>query len=581
MAKKLTVLTLLGFVAFCASVISGAAINFDGYFVNANQDPESVYTEVLDKADAPTDSTTYVDSIIAGGTHSQYTYTKVKAAEDKLCTLDAGGAITKVEEALGLECVNVTFEGSLNVETRFEEAGEVTTYSVTSGVQLTLCGNYISLVALSETTIEEITLVYACSHSFETEHNLLETEETVLNGTDEDRVWKCQYCDYTEVRVDPNGFNTYRNGEFVVVQKTNSTLTLTEQTVDIGGVGNTIKIEGGNDYNNWDNKVEPSLVTEAGRAYAYNISDYDINYITFDIYLKTGAQLRLYGPSATQVANKGFGLSIGSTITYGNNSDILIYKDNVPVTKVEAEQWYTVSFNYSYINRETWPYTTTFACSEIATPKGDIYLSNLRYWHTAPIDTMDEEFVWGHVYNGTTLLDHVGTFGPHSNDVGGRTSSYAFTGTGTYKDQIDANFSVSNGSPANAGNGANAWYYVWSYVRQQHISSISFDIYVPTGASLRLQSRPSTAQITHLVEAGAAYNGFNGGTFSTQIKLSLDGTEITQGENVPADTWLTVTYDISYWLTADFSGAGYCNLSIVAPKNTIYVDNLQYHKASF
>lgn len=568
MAKKLTVLTLLGFVAFCATVISGAAINFDGYFVNANQDPESVYTEVLDKADAPTDSTTYVDSIIAGGTRSQYTYTKVKAAEDKLCTLDAGGAITKVEEALGLECVNVTFEGSLNVETRFEEAGEVTTYSVTSGVQLTLCGNYISLVALSETTIEEITLVYACSHSFETEHNLLETEETVLNGTDEDRVWKCQYCDYTEVRVDPNGFNTYRNGSIINPLPDSNSIVITKEATAVGGVEGSYAVTGAADT--WNDKVEPELTSHKNASARKNITDYKIKAISFDIYADNNSTVFYIASPFINSHTSNYVNFVGYTYNNSKNTRLKILDPTTLqyVGAMNPNKWYT--FVVEMPDLEVYP-SNQYHCVEIAKIAGTFHYANVRYWHTLPRAVEDVEFVWAN-----TNPAHVGTYELSETAIGGRENVHAYTGTGIWNDQLDINWTNRTNT---ASTGVGTWQDIFYKNKYNNVKSYSVDVYLPAGSTLRVQGADSTTgkHLTNLLTAGGTYAAFNNGTFNTKISVVPEGgTALAEGGAMPADTWYTITWDLSDWLTSKYEGSAYyLNASLVAPKGTIGVTNLR------
>ena len=45
---------------------------------------------------------------------------------------------------------------------------------------------------------------------------------------------------------------------------------------------------------------------------------------------------------------------------------------------------------------------------------------------------------------------------------------------------------------------------------------------------------------------------------------------------MPADTWYTITWDLSNWLTSKYEGSAYyLNASLVAPKGTIGVTNLK------
>ncbi len=163
-------------------------------------------TIVLDASKAPTTSSTYVESVdYTEILYSTFTYKKVKASNGNLCTLDAGGSITR-NLSEGLISLNVTFTGSLVVNTSFTEGGKQTTYVLTSGQTTTLCGNYFTVVANSETTINQLTLSFGCwGHTHETTHAFAPhfTESSVLDG------YKCGLCDY----VIREGFYSVENAK--------------------------------------------------------------------------------------------------------------------------------------------------------------------------------------------------------------------------------------------------------------------------------------------------------------------------------------------------------------------------------
>lgn len=163
-------------------------------------------TIVLDASKAPTTSLTYVESVdYTQIQYSTFTYKKVKASDGNLCTLDAGGSITR-NLSEGLISLNVTFTGSLVVNTSFDEGGKQTTYKLTSGQTTTLCGNYFTIVANSETTINQLTLSFGCwGHTHETTHAFAPhfTESSVLDG------YKCGLCDY----VIKDGFYSVENAK--------------------------------------------------------------------------------------------------------------------------------------------------------------------------------------------------------------------------------------------------------------------------------------------------------------------------------------------------------------------------------
>ena len=163
-------------------------------------------TIVLDASKAPTTSSTYVESVdYTEILYSTFTYKKVKASNGNLCTLREGGSITR-NLSEGLISLNVTFTGSLVVNTSFTEGGKQTTYVLTSGQTTTLCGNYFTVVANSETTINQLTLSFGCwGHTHETTHAFAPhfTESSVLDG------YKCGLCDY----VIREGFYSVENAK--------------------------------------------------------------------------------------------------------------------------------------------------------------------------------------------------------------------------------------------------------------------------------------------------------------------------------------------------------------------------------
>ena len=117
MANKFTAFAFIGFAALTFTVAASAFNNTGfGLLTNATNEASADYVETLDKNDAPTTSTAYVETATTGGLYNRYTFTDVKATDNMLCTLDAGGTITKEQAALDLEYVHVVFQGSLTYE---------------------------------------------------------------------------------------------------------------------------------------------------------------------------------------------------------------------------------------------------------------------------------------------------------------------------------------------------------------------------------------------------------------------------------------------------------------------------------
>ena len=569
MAKKIQALAIIGLVAFTGLLASGTHASLS-LFADTLDHPD--YVEFLDNADAPTTSTTYVDNATSGTTFSEYAFTNVKAAEDALCTLATGGTITKSEAALGLKFVNVAFEGSLKVKTTFEEAGEVTTYTLTSGVNLNLCGNYISFEALEETTITSISLTYACTHSYSTSHTLIKTNETVLNGTDLDAVYKCEDCDHKEVRMDPTGFNTYRNGAMINPLPSKNSIVITKETVAVGGVNDSYAVTGA--ANTWDDKIEVEVTSHTNNALARsNVSTYKIKAVAFDIYADSNATaFRIASPLTSGHANNFIDFK-GYNYSNTTNRNMKIFNPTTMqyVGAMNPQTWYTVVVEYPDLT--SYP-TNQYHCIEIAKIAGTFHYANVRYWHELPRSNKPVELVF------STANAHVGTYQLSSTPIGGRADAYEFKGANTYKDQLDVSWTTRTN---NASTGVGTWQDIFYMNKFNGVQSYSVDVYLPAGTSLRLQAPvvASGKHLTNLITANGAYGAYGSGAFASTITLKTEaGVAIAQGETVPADTWITVTFDLSGFASAKYEGASYyLNVSLVAPNGAIGVSNLKQNLA--
>lgn len=596
MAKKSTVFTLTGATMLTTLLFAAVYAGSNSFRTFASNVEQHDHVAVLDSNDSPTASETYVESVTSGDTFSEYTFTKVKAATGKLCTLDVGGTITKVERAAGLRHVVATFDGSLTLETSFAEDGEKTTYPLTSGLQTALCGNFISFVASSETTIESIVITYACTSSLVSAHDVVETSETVLNGTDLDRVWKCANCDYKETRVDATGFNTYRTGSFVVGKQKNSneTTLLTSNDATIGEIVPEYKIDPTTDAS-WDNAIHFDLLGHLNDNNGMTnvitrqniLTNYQISAVSFDLYMTSGSSLRIAAPDPTSCTdtNKYHPANIitaGANITIHNARIMFVDSNNEIVTAPAANTWYTVYVSFHDIVNQP---AAQYHCIELVTPSGVLYADDVRYWHRDHLNEVLPEFdlIVNKTNTGTaTLADS-------SEVIDGVTTSFVSTGgTGTYKDQYDISYasynSVADGGVGNFKN-------VWLLNKHLGVKSYSFDVYLTDGASVRLQSRISNTTNDHyanFISAGGTYINHNE-TFNSNITITDgEGNTVAQNDAILANTWYTVTVDVSTWSYAyDKTPSGsypgtpsrsYFNVSLVAPTGTIYIANLACHK---
>lgn len=548
----------------------------------------------LTEANAPTLETEYQASVTYTGVeHTQFTFTNVKAAEDALCTLGEGGTLTKVDAALGLESVTVTFTGTLTVETRFSQTGAVTEYPLTSGVETFLCGNYFAVTASTETTITSLSLNYLCTSGYNEGHELHETTETVLNGTDLDKVWKCQYCDYREARVDKTGFNTYRTGALEVFSKDGTNpLTLTTVDESVGGVTGATKLSGTG--SKWDNKLHFELFDHASAATTRNniLNEYKITAVSFKIYMATGSTLRIASPDPYKLAGTTYHsytfLSAAGTWTqptkdgeYASshwNPHHSVYDEaGKLVDKVVANTWYTYVISFAEIVNQP---SGQYHCIEVVTPNGDVYFDDIRYCHDTYLPVLPE---LGFVYN--TVNTGAVTLSKTQETVAGVTAQYKTTGTGSWKDQVDISW-MSTNTLANGGIGlgtTSTQKYIWVMNRWMLATkSYTFDLYLSAGSSVRLQSRinnTTDSHYTNIITAGGTYDEHVSGKFNTAITVTdANGVEITKGGAVAANAWYKVTISLASLQNIWGTSGGYMTSSLVAPIGTIYLANLTHNR---
>lgn len=178
------------------------------------------------------------------------------------------------------------------------------------------------------------------------------------------------------------------------------------------------------------------------------------------------------------------------------------------------------------------------------------------------------------VYTNGSDITHPGTYGAYGSEAGGRTGVYCATGSGTYKDQLDfpetARATTTNNSAE-----------VMSLIRSSGVTHFALDICLAASSSARLQGNNNGSSQTNLLSVGSSYGPFNNGTFNSSISVykNVEG-ELQKieegGEIIQADVWYTVLFDYSFAKThvGTFSGQ-YSNASIVAPKGSVYIDNVR------
>ena len=122
----------------------------------------------LDGTNAPTAETTYQESVVSNKIpHATYTYTKVKAATGHHAMLDVDGTLTK-DEAKGLIELKIIFTGELKVRTWFLSTDtDYYEYHLNSNEISLIHGNFFKIFAVTESSINSVTLTYSCTTASE------------------------------------------------------------------------------------------------------------------------------------------------------------------------------------------------------------------------------------------------------------------------------------------------------------------------------------------------------------------------------------------------------------------------------
>lgn len=161
----------LAFVTFATTVFFVGItmlsnFKFSAYSKTSGQ--ENI-TTTLNSSHAPTESSSFVDTVEKEypSLYSTFVYKKVKAASNKLCELDVGGTIEKVEASKQLTSINITYSGArLVVYTKYNNDLNYTTYiTVNSGVTTSIGGNYFKIYSTTGSVITSIILNYNCENA--------------------------------------------------------------------------------------------------------------------------------------------------------------------------------------------------------------------------------------------------------------------------------------------------------------------------------------------------------------------------------------------------------------------------------
>lgn len=163
---KLIVSTALIFGALATIVLSSSNTFLLAY---ATRNADTVWT--LDANDSPTNEVKvdYVEKTYRS--YTTYGFNNVGYLNNGLCVLYEGGKIQKVNDngaTYGLASISVTFSGSLQVVSMYEKTDATYfTYTLESGVNEIIVGNYFYLEALEDTRINSFTVNYACVGAYE------------------------------------------------------------------------------------------------------------------------------------------------------------------------------------------------------------------------------------------------------------------------------------------------------------------------------------------------------------------------------------------------------------------------------
>ncbi|TAH56853.1 MAG: hypothetical protein EWM49_05110 [Bacillota bacterium] len=159
------------YLLFSLFAVAILVFSYTRHTDNAYRETEMAQANIvatLDGTNAPTTETTYQESVVSNKIpHATYTYTKVKAATGQHAMLDVGGTITK-DEAKGLAMIRVVFDGELKIRTWFLSTDtDYYEYHLNSNEISLIHGNFFKIFAVTESSINSVTLTYSCTTASE------------------------------------------------------------------------------------------------------------------------------------------------------------------------------------------------------------------------------------------------------------------------------------------------------------------------------------------------------------------------------------------------------------------------------
>ena len=180
--------------------------------------------------------------------------------------------------------------------------------------------------------------------------------------------------------VDINVFNKYRKGSFSFSSlDATSPATYTQTNTTIYGVTNPYLYQAS--VASWNNKLDitETMHTDVSKSKS-NIINGHIAYITYKFLLSANTTVRAACVN-TNGSHTNVALTAGGTLSLANNENIKIYdaNGNIPST-LAVNTWYELRVDYS--NFASF-YKSGYTCHELTYSKGNMYISDIRYYHEA------------------------------------------------------------------------------------------------------------------------------------------------------------------------------------------------------
>ena len=173
-------------------------------------------------------------------------------------------------------------------------------------------------------------------------------------------------------------FNEYRKGSFEIVNSAAGTpATYTQKEGDVYGETNPYLYS--STTASWDNKLDISETKHTTPSQSKNnILNNHLNKVTYKFLLTPSTTLRAASLNS-EGKHTNIKLHAGEALDTTNNDCLEIFDENGnKVTTLNANTWYYMNVDYSYFKDS---YKSGYTCHELTYLKGNIYITDVRYYH--------------------------------------------------------------------------------------------------------------------------------------------------------------------------------------------------------